>query len=394
MNRDKTKNLRFLGYGRQYIDHEDARAAVRALRSDWLTQGPGIEEFEAGLRRITGAEYAVAVANGTAALHIAALAAGLKPGDEAITSAMTFAASCNCIAYAGAKPVFADIEPDTYNISPAEIERRLNPRVKAVIPVDFAGRPADMEEICALARPRGMTVIEDAAQAIGSRYRCGAAVGSCKYADMTTFSFHPVKNITTGEGGAVTTNDKKLYQTLLLLRTHGITKDPAQFSLVPDGPWHNEMQILGFNYRLSEIHAAVGTSQLAKLSRFILRRREIAAMYDEAFAPLDFVRIPRERPGGKSAIHIYAPLFDFARIGKTRAEVFSEFASRWRIGLNVHYIPPHLHPYYRQQYGYKPGDYPNAEYYYSRAVSLPLFYGMTNAEARRVTDAVRSLGTR
>ena len=257
-------NAKPINYGRHLIDAEDLAAVREALESDFLTQGPRVKAFEAALCALTGAGYAVAVSNGTAALHLAALAAGLAPGDEGITSPITFAASANCLIYAGARPVFADIAPDTYTLAPGRFEEKITARTKAVVPVDFAGQPADMEAISAIAAKKGITVIEDAAHAIGSRYACGAAVGSCKYSDMTIFSFHPVKTITTGEGGAVTTNSRALYDRLCLLRTHGITKDPAAMA-ENQGPWYYEMQELGFNYRLTDLQAALGVSQLKKL---------------------------------------------------------------------------------------------------------------------------------
>ncbi len=382
-------NMEPLNYGRHSIDEADIQAVREVLESDFLTQGPKVKAFEEALCAVTGARYAAAVSNGTAALHLAALAAGVGPGDEGITSPITFAASANCLAYAGARPVFADIRPDTYTLDPEEFLRKITPRTKAVLPVDFAGQPADMEKLWAIASKRGIKVIEDAAHAIGSRYACGAAVGSCKYSDMTIFSFHPVKTITTGEGGAITTNSAELYARLCLLRTHGITKDPVLMA-ENHGPWYYEMQELGFNYRLTDLQAALGISQLKKLDVFVRRRREIVAEYNKAFSSLRSAVVPYETPGVFSAFHLYVLLLDFAKLGKSRKQVFAGLSA---LGINaqVHYIPVHLQPYYRRTFGCKPGDFPAAEDYYARCLSLPLYPDMGGAEVARVISAMRTV---
>jgi len=298
-------------YGRQFIDDEDIQEVIKTLKSDFITQGPKIKEFESALCEYTEAKYAVAVSNGTAALHISCLAAGIRHNHEVITSPITFVASANCILYCGGKPVFADVQEDTINIDPEEIERKITRNTKAVIPVHFAGHPCDLEEIYAIAKKNNLIVIEDACHALGAEYK-GSKIGSCKYSDLTVFSFHPVKSITTGEGGAVLTNNKKLYEKLLMLRNHGITKDPTKFTInhqlstINDyGSWYYEMQELGFNYRLTDFQCGLGLSQLKKLDKFIQRRREIVEIYNKELSKIDEIILPKERPYVKSSWHIY-----------------------------------------------------------------------------------------
>lgn len=374
-------------YGRQWLDDDDIQAVVQALQSDWLTQGPLVAQFEQAIADYCGARYAVAVANGTAALHLAALAAGFGPGDEVITSPITFVASANCIIYAGARPVLADIDPETYCLDVQQVERHLTAATKGIIPVHFAGQPCAMPTFCELAKARGLTLIEDAAHAIGASYEHEGQVyrvGSCAHSDMTIFSFHPVKHITTGEGGIVTTNDPGLYQKLLMLRTHGITRDPGQLTR-SDGPWYYEMQGLGFNYRLTDFQCALGLKQLERLDAFVGRRREIARAYDEAFRTLPELIVPAQREGATSSYHLYVLQFKTLE----RLEAFNRLRSK-NLGVNVHYIPVHLQPYYAQTFGYQPGDFAHAEAYYARAVSLPMFPRMTDDEVRAVIGAVRS----
>ena len=294
-----------LGYGHQYIDDSDIKAVVDVLKSDFLTQGPAVARFEQKICQITGAKHCVAVSNATAGLHIAVAALKLSEDSEGITTPNTFLSSANCMVYNGLKPVFADIDSKTYNIDPSEIEKQLTKKTRLLIPVHFAGLPCDIERISRIAKENNLHIIEDAAHAIGSQYADGSYVGNCKYSDMTVFSFHPVKTITTGEGGAVTTNDEKLYQRLLMLRSHGTTKDDKLLTQNP-GPWYYEMQDLGFNYRMTDMQGALGYSQLQKLSFFKARRREIVAKYNQAFAGMKYITTPYEPENVCSCFHLYA----------------------------------------------------------------------------------------
>ncbi|MBI5643141.1 MAG: UDP-4-amino-4,6-dideoxy-N-acetyl-beta-L-altrosamine transaminase [Deltaproteobacteria bacterium] len=386
---------RAISYGRQTIDEDDIRSVVKALRSDFLTQGPLSEEFEDRLKRHTGAKYAVVCSNGTAALHLAILAAGIHRGERVITSPMTFLASSNSALYAGAIPVFADIDEETFNIDPAEIERKIryNSPVRAIIPVHFAGHPCDMERISEVARENNLVVIEDACHALGASWkdRLGnlQRVGNCSHSDMTVFSFHPVKSITTGEGGAITTNDPVLYKKLKLLRSHGVTKNAAEFKAHDDAPWLYEMHELGFNYRLSDIQCALGISQIERLGSFIKRRNEIASLYGAMLLKYPFVRTPAVNEDRTSAFHIYPARIPFGDLGISKKEWFLMMKS---IGIHpqVHYIPVHLQPYYRSMFGYNPGDFPRAEKFYSEEVSLPIYPTLTDEEAGAVVEAIVS----
>lgn len=372
-------------YGRQSISEEDIQAVVEVLRSDWLTQGPAVTRFEKAIADYCGAKYAVAVANGTAALHLAALAAGFGPGDEVITAPVTFVASANCIVYAGATPVFADIDPQTYCIDPDQVRRKTTPATRGIIPVHFAGQPCDMAAIHTIAREKNLTVIEDAAHAIGASYQVGGEtcrVGSCAHSDMTIFSFHPVKHITTGEGGAITTNSRELYERLCLLRTHGITRDPERLEK-NDGPWYYEQQALGFNYRITDLQCALGLSQLQRLDRFVQRRRAIVAQYEAAFAAHPELIAPYQAESRNSSWHLY--VLGFRSLD--RKSVF-EVLRRRGLGVNVHYLPVHLQPYYRDRFGCAAGDCPQAEGYYQRSLTLPLFPDMTDDDVRYVIDTV------
>lgn len=378
-----------IGYGHQYIDESDIKAVVDVLKSDYLTQGPSVTKFEQEICRIAGAKYCVSVSNATAGLHIAVAALELADGAEGITTPNTFLASSNCMVYNKIKPVFADINPVTYNIDPIEIEKRITDKTKLLIPVHFAGLPCEMEKISAIAKKYNLRVIEDAAHAIGSQYADGSYVGNCKYSDMTVFSFHPVKTITTGEGGAVTTNDEKLYQKLLMLRSHGTNKDEKLLTKNP-GPWYYEMQALGFNYRMTDMQAALGYSQLQKLDFFKKRRREIVAKYNNAFAGMKFLKTPTEPENVSSCFHLYAVQIDFTALGKTRAQVMQELREKG-IGTQVHYIPVPTQPFYKENFGYKDGDYPIAEKYYEQELSLPLYPGMSDEDVDAVIKTVKEV---
>lgn len=366
-------------YGRQTIDEEDIQAVVDVLKSDYLTTGPKIAEFEQMVCKYTHTKYAVAIANGTAALHAACFAAGIGPGDEVITTPITFAASANCVLYCGGKPVFADIDPRTYNIDPADIERKITPNTKAIIAVHLAGQPCDMDAIHEIAKKHHLIVIEDGAHALGAEYK-GQKVGGLS--DMTTFSFHPVKPITAGEGGMIMTNDENLYQRLMLFRSHGITRD-EKLMMHNDGPWFYQQLELGYNYRITDIQCALGCSQMNKLDRYLQRRREIAAKYDEAFAPVEHIVTPYQSPDGKSGWHLYIIQIK----GQARREVFEALRAKG-IGVNVHYIPVYYHPYYRE-HGYADTKCAVAEEIYEHIISLPIYPLLTEEEQEYVIRTVK-----
>lgn len=387
-----------ISYGRQSIDEDDIRAVASVLRSDWLTQGPKINEFEKALAEYCGARYAVAVSSGTAALHLACLAAGIETGDEVITTPISFAATANAVIYCGGKPVFADIDSDTANISKDEVRKEVNAKTKAIMPVHLAGFPCDMMELYDIARQNKLVIIEDACHALGAEYlndRSQGAddkskivqnrwvrIGSCEHSDMVVFSFHPVKHITTGEGGAILTNSEVYYDKLTLLRSHGIRRDVDKMSTC--GYWYYEMQELGFNYRITDIQCALGLRQLRKLPSFLQKRREIALQYDEVFSLIESIRPLREESHVRSAYHLYVVRFDLKKLKATRQEIF-DFYRNNRILVNVHYIPIYHHPYYRK-IGYGAVDCRNAEDYYNEAVTLPLFPSMTDGDINNVMD--------
>ncbi len=373
-------------YGHQYIDESDIEAVTRVLKSDFLTCGPEIGRLEEKLCEITGARYAVAVSSGTAALHAACYAAGIGSGDEVITTPMTFAASANCVLYLGGKPVFADIDSETYNISPTEIQKNITSRTKAVIAVDYTGQAVELDNIQSICRENGIVLIEDAAHSIGTVYN-GRWVGSI--ADMTTFSFHPVKTITGGEGGAILTNSKEYYQRLLLFRTHGITRDAAWMDKGSEGDWYYQQIDLGYNYRMTDMQAALISSQLDKLHMFKRRRREIAGMYDEAFSCIPELILQREIPESDTARHLYIIRLNLERLRAGRKEVFDAL-KRENVCCNVHYIPIYYMPYY-QKLGYARGLCPKAERLYESIVSIPLFYSMTDEDAESVICAVKKV---
>jgi len=371
-------------YGKQFIDREDIKSVINVLKSDWITQGPKIKEFEEILCSYTVAKYSVAVSNGTAALHLAALAAGIKAGDEVITSPITFAASANCILYAGGKPVFCDVEKDTGNMDLNKIEHLINKKTKAIIPVHYSGHPVDLEKIKEIAKKSNIIVIEEAAHALGAEYK-GNKIGSCKYSDMTILSFHPVKHITTGEGGAILTNNEDLYKRLLELRAHGIVKDNFRyFDLEVDGAWYYEMQYLGFNYRITDFQCALGISQMKKLTRFVERRREIADIYRKELSNIKEIKLPEEKSYAKSSYHLFPVRFENEKV---RKKVFDFLRSK-NILVQVHYIPVYWHPYYREL-GYKKGICPVAEDFYKSEISIPMFPSMTNKDVKYVCNTIK-----
>ena len=371
-----------LPYGRHVIDEADIQTVVETLRSDWLTTGPKIGEFEEAVAAFVGAKYAVSFSSGTAALHAAAFASGLQPGDEAITTPLTFAATANCILYQGATPVFADIEAETLNIDPEQVFRRISTRTKAILPVDYAGSPVALDEILQLAEVHGLVVIEDACHALGATYH-ERRVGSV--ADMTVFSFHPVKHVTCGEGGMVTTDNPRFAQTLRRFRNHGIDNEARERQAA--NRWFYEMILLGFNYRLSDIACALGLKQLTKLEANLARRRQIAARYRKALQDMMALRLPIEQSEATSAWHLYPIRLDLNKLSADREQVFQALRAE-NIGVNVHYIPVHLHPYYRDRFGYRGGEFPVAENAYERLISLPMFHGMSDQDVQDVIAAV------
>lgn len=373
----------YLPYGRQWIDEKDIEAVVSVLKSNYLTTGPVINEFERRVADYVGVKYAVAFSNGTAALHGACFAAGIDNDDEVITTPLTFAASANCVLYQGGKVVFADINPITYNIDPQEIEKKITKKTKAIIPVDFTGQPVELEKILEIAKKNKLVVIEDAAHALGSIYK-DKRIGSIS--DMTMFSFHPVKHITSGEGGMIVTNNKDYYEKLLQFRSHGITRDTEKLQ-ENHGPWYYEMHFLGYNYRMTDIQAALGCSQLNKLEMFIEKRRDIVAKYNKAFKEINQITIPCQNSEGKSSWHLYIIRIHLDELRVGRKEIF-ETIQKQNIGVNVHYIPVHLLPYY-QQLGYEKGSLPKAEKLYEEIISLPLFPAMTEQDVDNVIKTVK-----
>ncbi|MEJ9151456.1 MULTISPECIES: UDP-4-amino-4,6-dideoxy-N-acetyl-beta-L-altrosamine transaminase [Bacillus] len=371
----------FLSYGRQWITDEDIEAVVEVLKSSFLTQGPKIQEFERKVADYVGAKYAVAFSNGTAALHGACFAAGIGKGDEVITTPITFAATSNAVLYCGGKPVFADIDKRTYNIDPQEIRTHITPNTKAIIPVDFTGQPVDMDAIMEIAREHDLIVIEDGAHALGAEYK-GQKVGT--RAHMTMFSFHPVKPVTTAEGGIIVTDSKEYYEKLKRFRSHGIIKENLSRD---EGPWYYEMVDLGYNYRMTDLQAALGISQMDKLDRFIERRREIVNMYNEAFKTMDAVILPHQLEETKSGWHLYILQLKLDKLKRSRREIFERLRAD-NIGVHVHYIPVYWHPYY-QKLGYKKGLCPTAEQWYEQALTLPIFPKMTDEDVHDVVEAVK-----
>ncbi|MCK5287528.1 MAG: UDP-4-amino-4,6-dideoxy-N-acetyl-beta-L-altrosamine transaminase [Candidatus Omnitrophica bacterium] len=380
--------MKQIPYATQWIEENDILAVVEALKSSNLTQGPLVEEFEKNIAQYCGVKYAVAVNSGTSALHIACLTTGVVTGDEVITSANTFVASANCILYCGGKPVFADIEAETACIDPIDIRKKISNKTKAIIPVHFAGQPADMEEISKIAKENNLIIIEDAAHSIGAKYRLKNGqdwikVGSCFHSDMTILSFHAIKHITTGEGGMVLTNNQDLYEKLVFFRSHGITRS-IKYMKETEGLWYYEMHNLGYNYRITDIQCALGISQLKKLDQFIVRRKEIAKIYDAAFAEIDLIDYIKEKEGFDSSRHLYVILVE------NRKNIFNWLVAEANIMVNVHYIPVYFHPYYRRL-GYERGLCPVTEDYYSKAISIPMFPKLANDEVEYIIGKLKKV---
>ncbi len=375
---------KLLPYGRQAIREEDIQAVVEVLRGDWLTTGPKVHEFEQAFAEYAGATHAVSFSSGTAALHGAAFAAGLEPGKEAVTTPLTFAATANCILYTGATPVFADVLPQTLNLDPDAVERRISSRTRALLPVDYAGQPAELGAFLELAEKHGLVLIEDACHALGASYKKHRVGG---IAHMTVFSFHPVKHLTTGEGGMVTTNDASLAEVLRRFRNHGISSDAR--SRQAAGQWFYEMVSLGFNYRLTDIACALGLQQMKTLDANLSRRRAIAAAYCAAFSGSPLI-LPAGTENAVPAWHLYPIRLQLEHLSGTRDGVFAALRAE-NIGVNVHYIPVHMHPYYRERFGYRPGDFPYAERAYEQLISLPMFHSMTDQDVDDVIRAVRKV---
>ena len=376
---------KFIPYAKQWIDEEDIQAVTEVLRGDYLTKGPAVGKFGEDVARVAGTKYAVAIANGTAALHAAAAVAGIGPGDEVITSPITFVASANCALYLGATPVFADIDPRTYNIDPVDVERKITSRTKAIIPVHFTGQPCDMEPLREIAKRHNLIVIADGAHAVGASYK-GQPAGA--WADMTTYSFHPVKQVATGEGGAIATDNPEYYEKLLLFRSHGITRDPAKFRF-GNQPWYYEQQTLGYNYRMTDFQAALGSSQLKKLPIFLKLRREYVRRYNEAFRDMPGIIVPWQNPVGESAWHLYIIRLEPEKLKVGRDRIFKELWARG-IGVNIHYIPVYFHVYYRDL-GYPQGLCPQAEKLFEEMITIPLFPAMTDADVTQVIETVKAV---
>ncbi len=372
-------------YGKQYIDEDDIAAVVEALRTPYITTGPRVEAFERKLCELTGAKYAVAISNGTAALHAACYALGIQEGDEVIVSPITFAASANCVLYCGGTPVFADIREDTWNIDPDKIEEKITPRTKAIVAVDFTGQAVECDKIKKICEKYSLKFIEDAAHSLGTKYD-GVPVGNI--ADLTTFSFHPVKTITTGEGGAIMTNDPVYYERMKLFRAHCITRDPAVMSQNLYNGFY-EMIDLGYNYRLTDIQAALGISQLCKLDAFSKRRKEIVAKYNEAFSDMPEIIVQKEIPESDTTRHLYIIRLNFDRLTCDRGEFYAALNAE-KIGLQVHYMPVYSLPYY-QKLGYKMGQCPKAEALFDSIITLPLFYTMSDEDVESVIAGVRKV---
>ncbi len=380
----KTK---IIPYGHQKITSEDIKAVVKSLRSNFLTQGPKILEFEKYITKTVGAKYAVVVNSGTSALHTAYFASGLGKSDEFITSSMTFAATANAGLYLGAKPLFVDIEKDSGNIEVSEIEKKITKKTKLIVPIHYGGFPVDLEKIYKLKKKYNLCVIEDACHALGSEYK-KSRIGDCHYSDMVVLSFHPVKHITTGEGGAILTNNEEYYKKMLMFRSHGITKNNTNFINENDGDWYHEMQLLGFNYRMTDFQAALGLSQIKKLGDFIQKRREIAYFYNSYFKNNPYFNFVEEKADSSSAYHLF-PILIKKKFIPFKKQIFDSMKKN-HLGVQVHYIPVYRHPYY-QKLEYKKGICPHAEEFYEREISIPIYPSMTRVEINYSAKTIKKI---
>ena len=394
----------FIPYGKHYVDQDDIDAVIKVLKGGWLTQGPKIAEFEKKIADKVNAKYAIAVSSASAGLHLASLALNIGKEDVVLTSPNTFVASSNCILYLQGTPKFIDIDGNSLNICPKNLSKYLEAdkeKIKTIIPVHFAGAPCEMEDISGLAKSKDISIIEDASHALGGKYSCGSPIGSCKYSEMTVFSLHPVKGVTAGEGGIVTTNKKSLADSIRKNRSHGIYKGNFDFPGVSQAdenivnkdeafydeglnPWYYEMQTLGFNYRITDIQCALALSQMNKLENFIYKRSEIVSIYDERFAKSKFIKPTQTKYRNTSAHHLYVVKINFNELGITRGKLMRDFLDI-NIGTQVHYIPVPLQPYY-QKLGYKLEDYPQCMEYYNQALSLPVYYGLKSETVNKICD--------
>ncbi len=376
----------FLPYGIQWLNDKEIKEVVDSLKSNWITTGPKMRLFEEHFKKFIGSKYAIAVNSGTAALHVSTSSIDIKPGDEVITTPLTFVASANCVVYRGGTPIFADIKKNTYNIDPNEIKKKITPKTKAIIPVHFAGQPCDMDEICEIAQENDLYIIEDAAHAIDAEYN-GKKIGNIS--DLTVFSFHPVKNMTTAEGGMVTTNSEELYEKLLMFRTHGISKDAIK-RFGKSGDFYYDMKYLGFRYNMSELHASLGIHQLNKLQDFQKRRREIVKIYERELKSIEEVKLPYVKNNIKHSWHLYVIQLELEKLRRDRDFIFKALREE-NIGVNVHYIPVHYHSYYQKRFGLNKGILPNVEWLYPRLLTIPLFSKMNDKDVYDVINALEKI---